>query len=128
MKNETNSVTPTDPNELNLEALGQEELQPVAGGNIFGDAWDGIKNGAEWVGNEVENHPVAAVALAVGAVTGVDAVVGAVAVAGSDAAAFAGVSGGDLAVGAAAKTAAGVFSGGAVGGMADMFKKVIDDA
>ena len=128
MKNETNSVTPTDPNELNLEALGQEELQPVAGGNIFGDAWDGIKNGAEWVGNEVENHPVAAVALAVGAVTGVDAVVGAVAVAGSDAAAIAGVSGGDLAVGAAAKTAAGVFSGGAVGGMADMFKKVIDDA
>ena len=128
MKNETNSVTPTDPNELNLEALGQEELQPVAGGNIFGDAWDGIKNGAEWVGNEVENHPVAAVALAVGAVTGVDAVVGAVAVAGSDAAAFGGVSGGDLAVGAAAKTAAGVFSGGAVGGMADMFKKVIDDA
>ena len=128
MKNETKSVTPTGPNELNLEALGQEELQPVAGGNIFGDAWDGIKNGAEWVGNEVENHPVAAVALAVGAVTGVDAVVGAVAVAGSDAAAFAGVSGGDLAVGAAAKTAAGVFSGGAVGGMADMFKKVIDDA
>ncbi|MAU18958.1 MAG: hypothetical protein CMH13_00285 [Martelella sp.] len=128
MKNETKSVTPTGPNELNLEALGQEELQPVAGGNIFGDAWDGIKNGAEWVGNEVENHPVAAVALAVGAVTGVDAVAGAVAVAGSDAAAFAGVSGGDLAVGAAAKTAAGVFSGGAVGGMADMFKKVIDDA
>ena len=128
MKNETKSVTPTGPNELNLEALGQEELQPVAGGNIFGDAWDGIKNGAEWVGNEVENHPVAAVALAVGAVTGVDAVVGAVAVAGSDAAAIAGVSGGDLAVGAAAKTAAGVFSGGAVGGMADMFKKVIDDA
>ena len=128
MKNETKSVTPTGPNELNLEALGQEELQPVAGGNIFGDAWDGIKNGAEWVGNEVENHPVAAVALAVGAVTGVDAVVGAVAVAGSDAAAIAGVSGGDLAVGAAAKTAAGVFSGGAVGGIADMFKKVIDDA
>lgn len=128
MKNETKSVTPTGPSELNLEALGQEELQPVAGGNIFGDAWDGIKNGAEWVGNEVENHPVAAVALTVGAVTGIDAVAGAVAVAGSDAAAIAGVSGGDLAAGAAAKTAAGVFSGGAVGGIADMFKKVIDDA
>ncbi|MGV0908143.1 hypothetical protein [Martelella sp. FOR1707] len=128
MKNETKSAEPIGQDELNLEALGQEELQPVAGGNFFGDAWDDVKSAGDWVGNEVENHPVAAVALAVGAVTGVDAVAGAVAVAGSDAAAIAGVSGGDLAVGAAAKTAAGVFSGGAVGGIADMFKKVIDDA
>ncbi|MGV0818025.1 hypothetical protein [Martelella sp. AMO21009] len=128
MENESRKIGPAKMDETEITELGQQELQSAAGGSFLGDAWDDVKSAGDWVGNEVENHPVAAVALAVGAVTGVDAVAGAVAVAGSDAAAIAGVSGGDLAVGAAAKTAAGVFSGGAVGGIADMFKKVIDDA
>ena len=127
MPNE-NMKAPIKPDEAEFTELPAADLESAAGGSFLGDAWDDVKSAGDWVGNEVENHPVAAVALAVGAVTGVDAVAGAVAVAGSDAAAIAGVSGGDLAAGAAAKTAAGVFSGGAVGGIADMFKKVIDDA
>lgn len=126
MKNETKSAEPTGDDELNLEALGQEELQPVAGGNIFGDAWDGIKDGAEWVGNEAEEHPILTAATVVGAVTGYGAVVKAISVAGTEAAAILGVSSGSLAVGAAAETAAGVASGAAVGGIGDVMAQSIE--
>ena len=126
MKNATKTIDTTNRDELKLAELGEEDLQSVAGGNVFGDAWDGIKDGAAWVGNEVEEHPIATAATVVGALTGYGAVVKALSVAGTEAAAIMGVTAGSLAAGAAAETAAGVAAGTAVGGIGDVMAQSIE--
>ncbi|TPW26641.1 hypothetical protein FJU08_21875 [Martelella alba] len=123
MENDDRKFEAAKADETEISELGAEELQKAAGGSLWGD----IEGAGEWVGHEVEAHPVAAVATVAGAVTGIGAIADVVAVAGSDAAAMAGVGTGDLVGGAVAKTAASVFSGGAIAGTIDSIAHVIND-
>ncbi|WP_176084491.1 hypothetical protein [Martelella sp. HB161492] len=109
--------------ETEISELDAGDLQNAAGGSLWGD----IKGAGEWVGHEVEEHPVAAVTAVVGAVTGIGAIADVVAVAGSDAAAILGVSTGDLVSGAVGKTASAIVSSGAVSGTIDAAGQVIKD-
>ncbi|WP_180901160.1 hypothetical protein [Martelella soudanensis] len=126
MTSHGNGIDPSKSDETNMNELGQEDLQSAAGGNIFGDAWDGIKDGVGWVANEAEEHPIAAVATVAGGVTGVGAVLKVISVAGSEAAAIMGVSTGNLILGAAAETAASITGGAAVGGIGDVMAQSIE--
>lgn len=124
MTNETNKIDPAKTDETNMEQLGQGELEGAAGGNIFGDAWDGIKDGAEWVGNEVVEHPIATAATVAGALSGYGAAVKLATVVGSEAAAIMGVGTGTLVAGAAVETAVGTAVGAAAGAVGDMVGQV----
>lgn len=108
-----------------VQELDNAELESAAGGFSLSGVWDDVKSDASAVATEVENHPIATLAIVAGAVTGVDSVVGLAAVVGSDAAAIMGVSTGDLVAGAVARTGAAAFSGGANGAVISGIESVV---
>lgn len=113
----TNSNDPMAPkDEQMMQALSEADLANANGGFSLSGAWDDVKSFASGVATDVENHPIASLAMAAAAVTGVGAVADALAVAGTAEAVGAATTG-DLLAGAAVKTAAAGFSGMAVGGV-----------
>lgn len=111
-----------------MQALAEGDLEAANGGFSLSGAWDDVKSVASDVVTQVENHPIASIAMAAAAVTGVGAVGDALALGGTAEAAAMGESTGSLLVGAAVKTGAAGFSGMAVGGMGTAIGGAINKA
>lgn len=115
MSNRNDSTAPKD--EQVMQALAESDLEAANGGFSLSGAWDDVKSAASDVATEVENHPIASLAMAAAAVTGVGAVADALAIGGTAEAAAMGVTTGDMLTGAAVKAGAAGFSGMAMGGV-----------
>lgn len=110
-----NSGITTD--ETVVQELEDAQLEAATGGFSLSGVWDDVKDGVSDAAHEVEEHPIAALAIAAGAVTGIGAALDVAAVAGTEAASIMGVTTGDLVSGAVGKTASAIVSGMGVGGI-----------